>query len=159
MISFIKQQRKNPITQDLAWYPAISINANVTADEIILGIVEKCTLTKVDVKAVLIALEDVIIEQIKAGNSVRFGSLGSFRPTLKTRVWNDQKKRYEHGGCPVPNTIYGEDGKTVVAQGVTADNIAGVSVSFTKSGEMVKKIDRKQLRFQMLDIEKEYPTA
>lgn len=158
MISYIKQQRKNPITQDLAWYPAISINANVTADEIILGIVEKCTLTKVDVKAVLIALEDVIIEQLKAGNSIRFGNLGSFRPTLKTRVWNEQKKRYEHGGCAVPNDLYNDEGE-LVARGVSADNIAGIGVSFSKSSEMIKKFDRKQLRFQMLDVEKEYPTA
>lgn len=157
MISFIRQQRKNPITQDLAWYPAISINANVGVNEIIYGIVEKCTLTKVDVKAVLIALEEVVIEQLKAGNSVRFGNLGSFRPTLRTQVWNEQKQRWEAGGCAVDKDLYNDKGE-LVAKGVSASNIKSIGVAFSKSSEMIQKLDRKQLQFQMLDVSKPYPT-
>ena len=147
MIDWFKQQRRNPQNNALAWYPAISINSSVTADEVIIGIVEKCTLTKVDVKAVLIALEQVIIEQLKMGNSVRFGSLGSFRPTLKTRVWDDEKKRWAKGGSAVPDTIYADDG-TVELQGVTSDNIAGLNVCFSKSSEMLANFERSQLRFR-----------
>ena len=157
MINWSKIQRRNPQNHALSWYPTIALNSHVTADDVIVGIVEKCTLTKVDVKAVLIALEEVIIEQLKAGNAVRFGDLGSFRPTLKTRVWNDQKKRYEHGGCPVPTTLKDKDGK-VTAMGVTDDNIAGISCVFTKSGEMGRKLDRKQLKFLAIDLEKPFPT-
>lgn len=153
-INWNKIQRRNPRTDGKAWYPTISINTNVTVDEVIVGIVEKCTLTKVDVKAVLIALEEVIIEQLKLGNSVRFGTLGSFRPTLKTRAWNAKKNLWGHGGCPVPNTVYREDG-TVLAQGVTVDNIAGITVSFTKSAEMCRKLDRPQLSFRMVEGELE----
>ena len=157
MICWNKIQKKNPQNGTLAWYPQISVNATVTADDVIVGIVEKCTLTKVDVKAVLIALEEVIIEQLKNGNSVRFGSLGSFRPTLKTRAWDEDKQAYGSGGCEVPNTIYQADGKTVDTQGVTADNIAGINVAFSKSGEMVRKLDRTQLKFRMVEGEKKYP--
>ena len=157
-IHWNKIQRRNPRTDAKTWYPQISINTCLTVDEVVVGIVEKCTLTKVDVKAVLIALEEVIIEQLKGGNSVRFGSLGSFRPTIKSRVWNDQKKRYEHGGCPVPKTLKDASGK-VTAMGVTDDNIEGISCVFTKSTEMRHKLDRSQLKFLALDVEKPFPTA
>ena len=154
MINWNKIQRKNPINGSLRWYPTIALSSTVTADDVILGIVEKCTLTKVDVKAVLIALEEVIIEQLKNGNSVRFGSLGSFRPTLKTRTWLPSKNKWGHGGCPAPTTVYDpEDPKKVVAQGVTADNIAGISVTFTKSAEMRRKLDRPNLSFRMVEGE------
>ena len=157
MISWNKIQRRNPQNGTLAWYPTISVNSTLTADDVIIGIVEKCTLTKVDVKAVLIALEEVIIEQLKNGNTVRFGSLGSFRPTLKTRAWDEDEQKYAHGGCEVPNTIYQADGKTIDTVGVTADNIAGLNVAFSKSAEMIAKLDRTQLRFKMVEGEKKYP--
>ena len=157
MIRWNKIQRRNPQSHALSWYPTISINSHVTADDVIVGIVEKCTLTKVDVKAVLIALEEVIIEQLKMGNSVRFGTLGSFRPTLKTRFYDEEEKKWGSGGCPVPTTRYGADGKTVVALGVTDQNIAGLAVAFTKSGEMAAKLDRSQLKFLMVEGEKPYP--
>lgn len=157
MISWKKIQRRNPQNGTLAWYPTISVNSAVSADDVIVGIVEKCTLTKVDVKAVLIALEEVIIEQLKNGNSVRFGNLGSFRPTLKTRAWDEDEQKYGSGGCEVPTTIYQADGKTVDTLGVTADNIAGLNVAFSKSSEMVSKLDRSQLKFKMVEGEKKYP--
>ena len=122
----------------------------MSADEVIVGIVDKCTLTRVDVKAVLVALEEVIIEQLKMGNSVRFGDLGSFRPTLKTRRWDDENQKWIRGGQPVPNTVYQEDGKTVAAQGVTSDNIAGLHVVFSHSGNMKRKLSRDQLNFRMV---------
>ena len=156
MICWNKIQRRQPSNGSLRWYPTIVLNSTATADDVILGIVEKCTLTKVDVKAVLIALEEVIIEQLKNGNSVRFGSLGSFRPTMQTRVWDSDKKKWGKGGCVVPDTIYDDQGK-VELQGVTADNIAGISVSFTKSGEMLQKLARNQLKFRMVAGQKKYP--
>lgn len=150
-LNWNKIQRKNPRTDAKAWYPQISLTSTVTADEVIEGIVEKCTLTRVDVKAVILALEEVIIEQLKLGNSVRFGELGSFRPTLKTRAWDAEEKKWSTGGCPVPTTVYQEDGVTVKAPGVTADNIAGINVCFTKSSAMKKKLSRDQLKFRMVE--------
>lgn len=158
MINWNKIQRRNPITNGLSWYPNLVLNGVATIDEIAEGIVEKCTLTKIDVKAVLVALEEVVIAQLKAGKSVRFGELGSFRPNLKTRFWDEERQMYVKGGCTVPTTIKDEDGK-ILAQGVTSDNIAGIGVTFSKSGEMSAKLSRSQLTFHMVKGEKAYPRA
>jgi len=158
MISFNKIQRQNIQTGSKAWYPNLVINGTATADDVIKGIVEKCTLTKVDVKAVLIALEEVVIEQLLAGNSVRFGDLGSFRPSLHSRKYDADTKTYGTGGMEVATTTYNTDG-SVKAQGVTADNIAGIGVVFTKSSEMKKKIARQNLTFKQVAGEIAMKTA
>lgn len=164
MISYNKIQRRNPLNGNLKWYPNMVINSNVTADDVILGIVEKCTLTKVDVKAVLIALEEVIIEQMKNGNTVRFGSLGSFRPTLKiAKIYDEKTKKWIADSRHEPNDVYDDEeldaeGKPVLAtRGVSVDQIAGINVCFTKSGEMCAKLDRKNLKFKLVDGVKRYP--
>lgn len=156
MVYWNKIQRQNPIDKSLAWYPTIKVHSTLNISDVVAGIVEKCTLTKVDVQAVLIALEDVIIEQLKNGNSVRFGTLGSFRPTIKSRVWDEKMKRYTSGGCPVATTVLDDQGK-VDLQGVTVDNIAGISVSFTKSAEMRARLSRSQLKFKQIEGERSYP--
>lgn len=157
MINWNKIQRKNPINGALRWYPTIALKSTVTADDVIIGIVEKCTLTKVDVKAVLIALEEVIIEQLKNGNSVRFGNLGSFRPTLKTRIWDERKGKYVAGGTYEPNDVIDPETGKIATKGVSADNIGGINVAFTKSSEMSMKLQRYNLRFNMVEGEKKYP--
>lgn len=157
MINWNKIQRRNPQNGSLRWYPTIALNSFVTADDVILGIVGRCTLTAVDVKAVLIALEEVIIEQLQLGNSVRFGTLGSFRPTIKSRLWDEKKQKWVHGGCYEPNDVIDPDTGEVATKGVTADNIAGIQVCFTKSAEMQKKLARQNLHFNMVEGEKAFP--
>ena len=156
MISWNKIERRNPINGSLRWYPTIALSSTATADDVILGIVEKCTLTKVDVKAVLIALEEVIIEQLKNGNSVRFGNLGSFRPSLQTRFWNADKKKWGTGGCLTPNDEIDDETGKIATVGVKADNIKGINVCFSKSSEMIKKLARNQLTFRNVPGEKAY---
>ena len=156
-INWNKIQRKNPKNETKAWYPQVALAQTISADEVIDGIVEKCTLTRVDVKACLVALEEVVIEQLKNGNSVRFGNLGSFRPTIKSRIWDDKNKKWTNGGSFEPNDAYDLETGDLVAKGVSVDNIAGIKVSFTKSGEMDAKLDRNQLRFRMVAGEKKYP--
>lgn len=164
MISYNKIQRRNPLNGNLKWYPQIALNSSVTADDVILGIVEKCTLTKVDVKAVLIALEEVIIEQLKNGNSVRFGDLGSFRPSLKmAKIWDEKAKKWIVDSRHEPSDVYDdeqldENGKPILAtRGVSADQIAGIGVVFTKSSAMAAKLDRKNLKFHLVPGVKRYP--
>ena len=148
---------------NLRWYPTIALNSYATTDDVVLGIVEKCTLTKIDVKAVLQALEEVIIEQLKLGNSVRFGTLGSFRPTLKTRIWDDKKMKWVHGGTYTANDAYDtenldENGNpTLMSRGVSVDNIGGINVCFTKSSAMLSQLARHNLRFKQVPGEKKYP--
>ena len=144
-------QRKNPRTDVKTWYPRLALTSTVTGDEVIAGIMEKCTLHKVDIKAVLIALEDVIIEQLKLGNRVRFGNLGSFRPTLKTRVWDDEEQKWTTGGCVSAEDTYQADGKTLKSLGVHTDNIAGINIVFTKSAAMNRALKREQLKFRKVE--------
>lgn len=156
MVNWNKIQRRNPQTGSLRWYPTIAYMGVATADDVIAGIVDKCTLTKVDVKAVLIALEDVIIEQLKNGNSVRFGNLGSFRPSIKARFYDPEKKVWGAGGCASPNDMYDPETGDLVTAGVNDTNIAGLGICFTKSSEMVKRLDRKELKFRNVPGEKLY---
>ncbi len=160
-INWNKIQRKNPKNETKAWYPQVALAQTISADEVIDGIVGKCTLTAVDVKACLIALEEVVIEQLKLGNSVRFGTLGSFRPTIKTRFWHvdetdPTKGKWGTGGCKVANDVFDTDGTTIKMAGVHTENIAGINVCFTKSGEMKRKLQRDQLKFRMVEGEIPY---
>lgn len=52
-------------------------------EEIAEEISKQNTLTRADIKCALSALEYFILKHIENGQSVRFGDLGSFRPTLK----------------------------------------------------------------------------
>lgn len=152
-LNWNKIQRKNPKNETKAWYPQIALAQTISAEEVIDGIVGKCTLTAPDVKAVLVALEEVVIEQLKLGNSVRFGDLGSFRPTLKTRFWvedEDGNGKWGTGGCKVANDVYEADGTTLKFAGVKSENIAGMTVRFTPSGQMKRKTTREQLKFRMV---------
>lgn len=144
-------QRKNPRTDVKTWYPRIALNSTVTQEEIAAGIEEKCTLHHVDIMAVLAALEDVVIEQLKLGNSVRFGSLGSFRPSIKCRVWDDEEQKWTTGGCVSAEDTFQADGKTLKSLGVHSDNIAGISVVFTKSGKMNAALKRENLKFRKVE--------
>lgn len=156
MISFNKIQRRNPISHTLSWYPNISLNGVTGVDDVVAGIVGKCTLTSPDVRACLVALEEVIIEQIKAGNTVRFGTLGSFRPTLTCRAWDDEKQKWGTGGCPVPTDVIDPETGEIAAHGVTSDNIKTVNVIFSKSAEMERALARQNLKFRMVSGEIPY---
>lgn len=156
MISWNKIQRRNPISHTLAWYPQISLNGITGVEDVVAGIVGKCTLTAPDVKAVLIALEEVIIEQIKAGNTVRFGDLGSFRPTITCRAWDEEKGKWGTGGSPVATDVIDPETGEIAARGVTSDNIKGINVVFTKSGVMDRSLARQNLKFRQVSGEIEY---
>lgn len=144
-------QRRNPRTDAKTWYPKIALNSTVTQEEVAVGIQDKCTLTKVDIMAVLKALEEVVIEQLKLGNSVRFGDLGSFRPTIKCRVWDDEAEKWTTGGSMSAKDTYQADGVTLKSKGVHTENIAGINVVFTKSGEMNRALKREQLKFRQVE--------
>ena len=87
-IRWMKVQRKMPSNPDIKkWYPALAPITTVGLDDIIQGIVEKCTLTAVDMKACLQDLQDVVIEQIQRGNAVDFdASVPACPRTSTTRL-------------------------------------------------------------------------
>lgn len=61
------------------YYAQAQSSGDVNIREMSERIEKTCTVTKADVHAVLISMEDVIIDALKAGEIVRLGDLGSFQ--------------------------------------------------------------------------------
>lgn len=78
-------ERKKPGTQDFKFYGTVVLGEPVGLRAIVKEIEEKCTLTQPDILAVLSALESAIAAKLRNGQSVRFGTLGSFRPTITSK--------------------------------------------------------------------------
>ena len=77
-------ERKKPGTQDFKFYGQVVLGEPIGLRKIIQEIEEKCTLTQPDIVAVLYALESAVSKHLLNGQSVRFGTLGSFRPTISS---------------------------------------------------------------------------
>lgn len=75
-------EKKKPGTQDFKFYGTVVLGEPVGIRAIVKEIEEKCTLTQPDILAVLSALESAIAAKLRNGQAVRFGTLGSFRPTI-----------------------------------------------------------------------------
>lgn len=73
--------RINPSDKELPprYYAQAQASGDVSVREMSERIQAACTVTKADVHAVLIALEDVIIDALKGGEIVRLGDLGTFQ--------------------------------------------------------------------------------
>lgn len=82
-------ERKKPGTQDFKFYGTVVLGEPVGIRAIVKEIEEKCTLTQPDILAVLSALESAIAAKLRNGQSVRFGTLGSFRPTITSNGATD----------------------------------------------------------------------
>ena len=91
MIQYKVVKRKKPNTQEVIYHPAIAGVSVVSNQKIIERIEKKCTLASSDIKAVLDALEVELIDALRDGDAVRFGDLGSFRPTLHTKSKVEEK--------------------------------------------------------------------
>ena len=83
MINYKAIQRKNPLNDEVKWYPTIVLGNPVLLDEMTELIALNCTVTEHDIKAVLSALQEQIVLALKQGRSVRLGDLGSFRLTSR----------------------------------------------------------------------------
>lgn len=82
MIPYKVRPRKNPVSQQVKYYAAISAVSPMKQAEVVDIISRMCTVSGPDVKAVLDALQIVVLDSLRNGCSVRLGDLGSFRPTL-----------------------------------------------------------------------------
>lgn len=83
---------KNPRSGKVKFYPQISPTVPVLRKQVIQRIEKTCTLTSSDIKACLDALEDVIVDLLTQGCTVRLGDLGSFRPTLAANGTTDPEE-------------------------------------------------------------------
>ena len=61
------------------YYAQAQASGDVNIREMSERIQESCTVTKADVYAVLVSMEDVIIDALKSGEIVRLGDLGTFQ--------------------------------------------------------------------------------
>ena len=76
--------RINPRDKEAApkFYAQAQARGDVNIREMASRIQGPCTVTKADVYAVLVALEDVIVEALQNGEIVRLGELGTFQVGL-----------------------------------------------------------------------------
>ena len=76
--------RINPRDKEAApkYYAQAQARGDVNIREMATRIQSTCTVTKADVYAVLVALEDVIVEALQNGEIVRLGELGTFQVSL-----------------------------------------------------------------------------
>lgn len=70
---------------DPKYYALVTSSGEVSLREMCERIQQSCTLTKADVQAVLVALEDVIVDALKGGEIIRLGELGSLRVSLSSK--------------------------------------------------------------------------
>jgi len=130
-ITYIAKAKKSPRTGTVKYYAQIApITAPLTLDDVTERIAAECTVTEHDVKAVISALQEQVLLALRAGQSVRLGDLGSFRPTLTSTAAD-------------------------TAEAVTADNITAVRVHFTKSARLAANL-RKGARG--ISFQKPYET-
>ncbi|MBQ2363616.1 MAG: HU family DNA-binding protein [Bacteroidaceae bacterium] len=84
MIKYNIIPRKNPINKEVKYYAQMAPVTPVTLNSIAEAIASNCTVTLHDCKAVLSALQEQIALNLRQGNSVRLGDLGSFHSVIKS---------------------------------------------------------------------------
>lgn len=86
--------RKNP--QDLAatekYYAAVVANGSIDFTTLAEQISNQCTVTETDCLAVLNALEQNIVHELKQGRIVRLGKLGNFQVGLSSHGFLTQEE-------------------------------------------------------------------
>jgi predicted histone-like DNA-binding protein len=85
MLKYTVIPRKNPVTKETKFYAQLEPVTPITLDSLAQDISNSCTLTLHDIKAVVSALEEQIIKNLRNGQSVRLRNLGSFHPTLSSK--------------------------------------------------------------------------
>ena len=86
-VTYSVAPRINPRDKDAApkYYGRVQANGDVNVREMSERIQQSCTVHKADVQAVLLALEDVIIDALKGGEIVRLGDLGTFQIGISSK--------------------------------------------------------------------------
>ena len=85
MLKYNVLARKSPIDNTAKYYAQVTSPTPVKFQQLAEAISAKCTVTIHDVKAMLSALEEEIVNNLRNGASVRLGDLGTFRATLSAK--------------------------------------------------------------------------
>ena len=86
-VTYSVSPRINPKDKNLPpkYYGHVQANGDVSLREMSERIQASCTVTKADVYAVLVAMEDVIIDALKSGEIIRLGDLGTFQIGISSK--------------------------------------------------------------------------
>ena len=125
MINLEVKSKKNFNLDKKQYYPQVAPATPITLSDVAEQIEKQSTVSLADIKGVLDALQEVTLEAIKDGYSVRLGDLGSFRPTLRAAQTREN------------------------AEDVTAADIKDVRVRYTPSVALTRRL---QLRNVQLNI-------
>ena len=82
-------QNKN---EERKWYANAQARGSIDIEEMSERIKNTCTVTKADVYAVLVALEDVIIDELSNGEIVRLHNLGTLQIGLHSKGAMSEKQ-------------------------------------------------------------------
>ena len=111
MLKYSLTSRKNPITKEYLYHANLVPVTPIGLKELAQEVSDTCTLTVHDIKAVISALEERVYKALRNGQSVRFGDLGSFHPTISSSG-------------------------TVTEEEFSKENIRGIKVRFTPSSKL-----------------------
>lgn len=79
------------------WYANAFLNQEVSIDDLVAKIEKFSTFSEADIRGVIIAMENVVKEEICNGNMVRMDVLGSFYPSLSSMgVENEEDFNASH---------------------------------------------------------------
>ena len=86
-VTYSVSPRINPKDKNMPpkYYGHVQANGDVSLREMSERIQASCTVTKAEVYAVLVAMEDVIIDALKSGEIIRLGDLGTFQIGISSK--------------------------------------------------------------------------
>lgn len=127
MIPYKVVQHKSLKDQTVSYCAAVATVQPLTLDDVTRQIEKASTVSSADIKAVLDMLQYVVVGAVQAGNSVRLGDLGSFRPTITS------------SSQPTP-------------EAVSVADIRGVRCHFTVSGAMRRALRKENVGFRFAGL-------
>lgn len=84
MLKYNVVSKKSPIDKTVKYYARLIPVTPIKLADLAEAISEECTVTVHDIKAVISSLEAHIARNIRNGNSIRLGDIGSFWPTVQS---------------------------------------------------------------------------
>lgn len=93
MIKLATRSIKNIKSQSVKYYPAVTYSGTIDRAAICEQISSKTTFTQADVLSTLCALEEIIAQKLQNGGTVRLGSLGSFRTSLRATEGEESRDK------------------------------------------------------------------
>lgn len=159
MIKYFKVQRKVPGTENgFGWYPSIALSGTMALADISKAIMNRCTLTEVDIVACLRAFQEEVINAMKNGYAVKLDDLGTFKPSMRSGIFSESMGNYVGGGRKTPTTTYNTDG-SVKEVGVTANDIRSVGVNFFPSVVIRNSLKKTNLSFGFNNVVRKCASA